>query len=39
MLGEGFEERASGFLLKKELEYFAKVMNNPSRYLTYFSSA
>lgn len=33
MLGEGFEKRASGFLLKKELLYFAKALENPERYL------
>ncbi|KAB0791672.1 hypothetical protein PPYR_03472 [Photinus pyralis] len=31
MLGEGFEERASGFLLKKELQYFAKALDNPEK--------
>ncbi|XP_029051021.1 phosphoglycerate kinase [Osmia bicornis bicornis] len=31
MLGEGFDTRASGFLLKKELEYFAKALDNPTR--------
>lgn len=31
MVGEGFEERASGFLLKKELTYFAKALENPER--------
>ncbi|KAF2885450.1 hypothetical protein ILUMI_20730 [Ignelater luminosus] len=31
MMGEGFEERASGFLLKKELQYFAKALDNPDR--------
>ena len=31
MVGEGFETRASGFLLKKELDYFAKVLDNPQR--------
>jgi phosphoglycerate kinase len=31
MLGEGFAVRASGFLLKKELEYFAKALDNPER--------
>ena len=31
MLGEGYETRASGFLLKKELEYFNKALNNPPR--------
>ena len=28
MMGEGFEKRAAGFLLKKELQYFAKVICN-----------
>jgi phosphoglycerate kinase len=31
MLGEGFERRAAGFLLKKELDYFAKALCNPER--------
>lgn len=31
MMGEGFDERASGFLLKKELQYFAKALDNPDR--------
>nr|AEE63606.1 unknown [Dendroctonus ponderosae] len=31
MLGEGFQQRASGFLLKKELAYFAKALDNPER--------
>ncbi|CAG9861832.1 unnamed protein product [Phyllotreta striolata] len=31
MLGEGFEQRASGFLMKKELQYFAKALDNPER--------
>lgn len=31
MLGEGFDQRASGFLLKKELQYFAKALDNPER--------
>ncbi|XP_033338635.1 phosphoglycerate kinase [Megalopta genalis] len=31
MLGEGYEKRASGFLLKKELDYFAKALDNPAR--------
>ena len=31
MLGEGFDQRASGFLLKKELTYFAKALQNPDR--------
>lgn len=29
MLGESYKVRASGFLLDKELEYFARVLNNP----------
>jgi len=29
MLGEGYAQRASGFLLKKELNYFAKALDNP----------
>ena len=31
MVGEGFDQRASGFLLKKELTYFAKALDNPER--------
>uniref|UniRef100_A0A0K2U4L6 Phosphoglycerate kinase n=1 Tax=Lepeophtheirus salmonis TaxID=72036 RepID=A0A0K2U4L6_LEPSM len=31
MVGEGFEVRASGFLLKKELEYFGKALGNPGK--------
>lgn len=31
MVGEGYEQRASGFLLKKELTYFAKALENPDR--------
>lgn len=31
MMGEGFEVRAAGFLLKKELQYFAKALDNPER--------
>ena len=27
MMGDGFEHRAAGFLLKKELTYFSKVCN------------
>lgn len=31
MMGEGFEQRAAGFLLKKELQYFNQALNNPER--------
>ncbi|GJQ79827.1 putative phosphoglycerate kinase [Trypoxylus dichotomus] len=31
MLGEGFDCRAAGFLLKKELQYFAKALDKPER--------
>jgi len=31
MVGEGFERRAAGFLMKKELDYFAKALCNPER--------
>ncbi|XP_002066592.3 phosphoglycerate kinase [Drosophila willistoni] len=31
MLGEGYEIRAAGFLLDKELEYFAKALHNPAK--------
>lgn len=31
MMGEGFDQRASGFLMKKELDYFAKALDNPER--------
>lgn len=37
MMGEGFEQRAAGFLLKKELQYFAKALDNPERYVYWFS--
>lgn len=29
MLGEGYEQRAAGFLLKKELKYFSKALESP----------
>jgi len=29
MVGEGYAQRASGFLLKKELTYFSKALDNP----------
>jgi len=29
MMGEGYDKRASGFLLKKELDYFSKALCNP----------
>jgi len=29
MMGEGFEQRAAGFLLNKELTYFSKALDNP----------
>ncbi|XP_022901073.1 phosphoglycerate kinase isoform X1 [Onthophagus taurus] len=29
MVGEGFDVRAAGFLLKKELEYFSKALDKP----------
>ncbi|XP_057666055.1 probable phosphoglycerate kinase [Diorhabda carinulata] len=31
MMGEGFDKRAAGFLMKKELQYFAKALDNPER--------
>lgn len=31
MMGEGYEQRASGFLLKKELTYFAKALEKPEK--------
>ncbi|EFA05374.1 phosphoglycerate kinase isoform X2 [Tribolium castaneum] len=31
MMGEGFEQRAAGFLLKKELQYFAKALDKPEK--------
>ncbi|KAH0816236.1 hypothetical protein GEV33_006554 [Tenebrio molitor] len=31
MMGEGFDQRAAGFLLKKELQYFAKALDNPEK--------
>merc|ERR1711953_773299 len=30
-MGEGFPVKCSGFLLAKELDYFAKVLDNPAR--------
>jgi len=30
MMGDGYKVRAAGFLLDKELEYFAKVLHNPA---------
>lgn len=38
MLGEGFEKRAAGFLLKRELQYFAKALDNPERYVNLLNS-
>jgi len=34
MVGVDVENRASGFLLKKELEYFSKVLEGPTKPLT-----
>ena len=34
MVGVGVETRAAGFLMKKELEYFAKVLESPTKPLT-----
>jgi len=31
MLGEGYSERASGYLMKKELDAFSAVLDNPKR--------
>ncbi|RZF41565.1 hypothetical protein LSTR_LSTR000279 [Laodelphax striatellus] len=31
MLGEGFNQRAAGFLMKKELTYFSKALDNPEK--------
>ena len=31
MVGVELPQRAAGFLMKKELEYFAKVLENPER--------
>ena len=31
MMGDGFDKRAAGFLLKKELTYFSKALDNPQR--------
>lgn len=31
MMGEGFEKRAAGFLMNKELTYFSKALDNPAR--------
>lgn len=30
-MGDGFDVRASGFLMKKELDYFAKALDNPEK--------
>lgn len=35
MMGEGYEQRASGFLLKKELTYFAKALEKPEKLVNY----
>lgn len=35
MMGEGYEQRASGFLLKKELTYFAKALEKPEKLVKY----
>lgn len=37
MMGEGFEKRAAGFLLKKELQYFAKALDNPERFVNLYT--
>ncbi len=34
MVGVNVETRAAGFLLKKELDYFSKVLEKPDRPLT-----
>lgn len=31
MMGEGFEQRAAGLLLNKELKYFSKALDNPAK--------
>jgi len=31
MMGDGFDQRAAGFLLKKELTYFSKALDSPAR--------
>lgn len=31
MMGDGFDIRASGFLLSKELSYFSKALDNPEK--------
>lgn len=31
MMGEGYQVRAAGFLLDKELEYFSKALDNPKK--------
>lgn len=31
MVGVQHSQRASGFLMKKELEYFSKALDNPAR--------
>lgn len=30
MVGVNLEKRAAGFLMKKELDYFAKALDNPT---------
>uniref|UniRef100_A0A1B0A947 Phosphoglycerate kinase n=1 Tax=Glossina pallidipes TaxID=7398 RepID=A0A1B0A947_GLOPL len=40
MMGEGFEKRASGFLMAKELKYFSQALHNPSKpFLTILGGA
>jgi phosphoglycerate kinase len=34
MVGVNVNTRAAGFLMKKELQYFAKILENPERPLT-----
>uniref|UniRef100_A0A1A9UL25 Phosphoglycerate kinase n=1 Tax=Glossina austeni TaxID=7395 RepID=A0A1A9UL25_GLOAU len=40
MMGEGFEKRASGFLMAKELKYFSQALHNPPKpFLTILGGA
>lgn len=31
MMGDGYDQRAAGFLLAKELKYFSKALESPER--------
>jgi hypothetical protein len=36
MVGIGLSQRAAGFLMGRELEYFAKALENPARFFFFF---